>query len=135
LTLVDSNVLLDLVTKDSVWSAWSAAALNDVSIDGPLVINVVIYAELSTRYATIESLDDFVSGIGLQLIELPRTSLFLAAKVFRRYRSSGGVKTGVLPDFFIGAHASVLDLPILTRDVRRYRSYFPAVRLISPQMT
>jgi predicted nucleic acid-binding protein len=135
LTLVDSNVLLDLVTKDSVWSAWSAAALNDVSIDGPLVINAVIYAELSTRYTTIESLDDFVSGIGLQLIELPRTSLFLAAKVFRRYRSSGGVKTGVLPDFFIGAHASVLDLPILTRDVRRYRSYFPAVRLISPQMT
>jgi predicted nucleic acid-binding protein len=134
LTLVDANVLLDLVTKDSVWSAWSAAALNDVSIDGPLVINAVIYAELSTRYTTIETLDDFVSGIGLQLIELPRTSLFLAAKVFRRYRSSGGIKTGVLPDFFIGAHASVLDLPILTRDVRRYRSYFPAVRLISPQM-
>ncbi len=134
MTLVDANVLLDLVTKDSVWSAWSAAALNDVSIDGPLVINAVIYAELSTRYTTIETLDDFVSGIGLQLIELPRTSLFLAAKVFRRYRSSGGIKTGVLPDFFIGAHASVLDLPILTRDVRRYRSYFPAVRLISPQM-
>ncbi len=134
MTLVDANVLLDLVTKDSVWSAWSAAALNDVSIDGPLVINAVIYAELSTRYTTIETLDDFVSGIGLQLIELPRTSLFLAAKVFRRYRSSGGIKTGVMPDFFIGAHASVLDLPILTRDVRRYRSYFPAVRLISPQM-
>lgn len=134
MTLVDSNVLLDLVTQDAVWSGWSAAALNDVSVEGPLVINAVIYAELSTRYEMIETLDDFIAGIGLQMVEIPRTSLFLAAKVFRRYRSSGGVKTGVLPDFFIGAHASVLDLPVLTRDVRRYRSYFPSVRLISPNM-
>jgi predicted nucleic acid-binding protein len=134
LTLVDSNVLLDLVTQDPSWAGWSAQALNAVSLEGPLVINAVIYAELSTRYALMETLDDFIAELGLDLIEFPRRALFLAAKAFRGYRSSGGVKTGVLPDFFIGAHASVLDLPILTRDIRRYRTYFPAVRLISPQI-
>src|SRR5262245_62017457 len=101
-------------------------------MEGALLINPVIYAELSTRYGRIEELDQFVDGVGLELVEFPRASLFLAAKVFDRYRSSGGTRIGVLPDFFIGAQASILHLPILTRDVRRYRTYFPTVRLISP---
>jgi predicted nucleic acid-binding protein len=132
LTFVDTNVLLDIATGDLSWSSWSIAALDDASMEGPLLINAVIYAELSTRYGRIEELDQFVDGVGLELVEFPRASLFLAAKAFDRYRSSGGAKTGVLPDFFIGAQASILQLPILTRDVRRYRTYFPTVRLISP---
>ncbi|MDW6021386.1 type II toxin-antitoxin system VapC family toxin [Mesorhizobium sp. BAC0120] len=132
MTFVDTNVLLDIVTGDSSWSSWSIAALDDASMEGALLINAVIYAELSTRYGRIEELDQFVDGAGLELVEFPRAALFLAAKVFDRYRSSGGTKTGVLPDFFIGAQASILQLPILTRDVRRYRTYFPTVRLISP---
>ncbi len=132
MTLVDTNVLLDVVTRDPVWLHWSIAALDAASAGGSIVINPVIYAELSGRYAEIEALDTFVDGIGLELIEFPRASLFLAGKTFGRYRFSGGTRTNVLPDFFIGAQASVLDLPILTRDVRRYRTYFPSVHLITP---
>jgi predicted nucleic acid-binding protein len=135
LTLVDTNVLLDVVTGDPVWLQWSIAALDAASAGGSIVINPVIYAELSGRYAEIEALDTFVDGVGLELVEFPRASLFLAGKTFGRYRLSGGTRTNVtnvLPDFFIGAQASVLDLPILTRDVRRYRTYFPSVHLITP---
>lgn len=132
MTLIDTNVLLDIVSRDAVWSGWSVAALNAAAVNGPLVINAVVYAELSMRYETIEALDEFVGGVGLEMIDFPRASLFLAAKTFARYRSSGGTRTGVLPDFFIGAQASVLGLPILTRDIGRYRTYFPAVHLISP---
>jgi predicted nucleic acid-binding protein len=134
LTLVDTNVLLDVVTRDPIWLQWSIAALDAASAGGPIVINAVIYAELSGRYARIEKLDKFVDGIGLELIEFPRASLFLAGKTFGRYRLSGGTRTNVLPDFFIGAQASVLDLPILTREVRRYRTYFPSVHLITPDL-
>jgi predicted nucleic acid-binding protein len=134
LTLVDTNVLLDVVTRDPMWLQWSIAALDAASAGGPIVINAVIYAELSGRYARIEKLDTFVDGIGLELIEFPRASLFLAGKTFGRYRLSGGTRTNVLPDFLIGAQASVLDLPILTRDVRRYRTYFPSVHLITPDL-
>jgi predicted nucleic acid-binding protein len=134
LTLVDTTVLLDVVTSDPVWLQWSIAALDAASAGGPIVINAIIYAELSGRYARIEKLDTFVDGIGLELIEFPRASLFLAGKTFGRYRLSGGTRTNVLPDFLIGAQASVLDLPILTRDVRRYRTYFPSVHLITPDL-
>lgn len=91
------------------------------------------YAELSVRYARIEALDAFVDQAGLKLTPLPRTALFLAGKVFTRYRRGGGTRTGVLPDFFIGAHAAIQNLPLLTRDVARYRSYFPTVTLITPE--
>lgn len=132
MTLVDTNVLLDLVTNDAVWADWSIAQLEVASLTGPLLINDVIYSELSVRYERIEELDAFIEEAGLELIALPRAALFLAGKVFTQYRRAGGSRTGVLPDFFIGAHAAIQKLPLLTRDVGRYRSYFPTVELITP---
>jgi predicted nucleic acid-binding protein len=131
-TLVDTNVLLDLVTNDAKWAEWSVAHLEAASLEGPLLINDVIYAELAVRYERIEDLDEFIDAAGLVMTPLPRSALFLAGKVFTRYRKSGGTRTGVLPDFFIGAHAAVAELPLLTRDVGRYRTYFPTVNLITP---
>ena len=129
MTLVDANVLLDLVTDDPNWAEWSVSALEAASLEGPLLINDVIYAELSVRYERIEDLDTFLDGIDVEIGVMPRAALFLAAKVFMQYRRSGGARTGVLPDFFIGAHAAVLGLPLLTRDVGRYRTYFPSLTL------
>ena len=133
MTLVDTNVLLDLVTDDPRWADWSVAQLEAASLAGPLLINDAIYAELAVRYGRIEDLDAFIAEAGLELTPMPRAALFLSGKVFTRYRRAGGTRTGVLPDFFIGAHAAVADLPLLTRDVGRYRSYFPTVRLITPE--
>jgi predicted nucleic acid-binding protein len=132
-TLVDTNVLLDLVTADPRWADWSIAALEAASLRGPLYIDPVIYAELSTRYDRIELLDEFVAVAGLEMLELPRPALFLAGKAFAQYRKSGGTRTGVLPDFFIGAHAAISGLPLLTRDEGRYRTYFPKLALITPE--
>ena len=95
--------------------------------------NDVIYAELSVGFGQIEEVDAFVAGAGLALEPMPRAALFLAGKAFARYRRAGGSRTGVLPDFFIGAHAAVMGLPLLTRDTGRYRTYFPAVTLITPE--
>lgn len=133
MTLVDTNVLLDLVTNDETWADWSVAQLEEASFRGPLVINDVVYAELSVRYERIEDLEAFIEAAGLVLRPLPRSALFLAGKVFIRYRRSGGTRTGVLPDFFIGAQAAVAELPLLTRDVGRYQTYFPTVELIFPE--
>lgn len=133
MTLVDANVALDLVTRDPYWAEWSTAALDAASIQGPLLINDVIYAELSVRYENVDDLERFVNGTGLQMALIPRPALFLAGKAFARYRKAGGTRTGVLPDFFVGAHAMVSGIPLLTRDARRYRTYFPAVTLVSPQ--
>ncbi|MCZ7450258.1 type II toxin-antitoxin system VapC family toxin [Agrobacterium rhizogenes] len=132
MTLVDTNVLLDLVTDDPVWADWSIEQLELASIAGPLFINDVVYAELAVRYERIEALNAFVDQAGLKLMPFPRPALFLAGKIFTRYRRGGGTRTGVLSDFFIGAHAAVQNLPLLTRDVGRYRSYFPTVSLITP---
>lgn len=132
MTLVDTNVLLDLVTDDRRWADWSIAQLEAASLRGPLLINDVVYSELSVRYERIEDLEDFVEAAGLELHPMPRAALFLAGKVFARYRRSGGTRTGVLPDFFIGAHAAISGLPLLTRDVGRYRSYFSGLTLIAP---
>lgn len=132
MTLVDTNVLLDLVTDDPAWAAWSLAQLEAASLRGPLSINDVIYAELAVRYARIEDLEDFLAEAGIAMAPLPRAALFLAGKVFLQYRKAGGARSGVLPDFFIGAHAAVEDRPLLTRDVGRYRTYFPTVELIAP---
>ena len=132
MTLVDTNVLLDLVTDDPSWADWSVAQLEAASLVGPLVINDVVYAELAVRYDRIEALDGFLDQAGLEMVPVPRASLFLAGKVFTRNRKSGGSRTGVLPDFFIGAHAAVSQLPLLTRDVGRYRTYFPSLKLITP---
>jgi len=131
--LVDTNVLLDLVTDDPVWANWSIRQLDAGAIKGPLAINGVVFAELSVRFERIEDLDEVLEESGITLEEIPRAALFLAGKVFQRYRAAGGVRNGVLPDFFIGAHAAVAGLPLLTRDVQRYRTYFPTITLIAPQ--
>jgi predicted nucleic acid-binding protein len=133
--LVDTNVLLDVVEDDPTWADWSQRQLDAASLRGPICINPVIYAELSMAFARIEELETVVADGGLELEEIPREALFLAGKVFLRYRqgSRATIKRNVLPDFFIGAHAAVLSLPILTRDVGRYRTYFPTVELITPK--
>lgn len=132
MTFVDSNVLLDLVTRDEDWAAWSLDALDTAALHGPLVINDIVYAEISVRYARVEDVDNFIAGVGLKKLSIPRHALFLAAKAFDRYRKTGGTRTGVLPDFFIGAHAEIAEIPLLTRDQKRYRTYFPTIRLIAP---
>ena len=132
MTLIDTNVLLDLVTDDPNWADWSIAQLEAASLDGPLLINDVVYAELAVRYDRVEDLEAFVEEAGLAMAAMPRAALFLAGKVFTQYRRSGGSQTGVLPDVFIGAHAAVNELPLLTRDVGRYRTYFPSLKLITP---
>ncbi len=132
MTVVDTNILLDLVTNDPVWADWSIAQLDAASFNGPLLINDVVYAELAVRYDRIEDLDAFLDQAGIEIAAMPREALFLAGKVFAKYRRSGGVRTGVLPDFFIGSHAAVSRLPLLTRDVDRYRTYFPSLVLIAP---
>jgi len=133
MTLVDTNILLDLVTDDPTWAEWSIRQLDAAAVNGSLVINSVIYAELSVRFERIEDLDEVLSEAGIMMEDIPRAALFLAGKVFRRYRAAGGSRTGVLPDFFIGAHAAVSKLSLLTRDIQRYRTYFPTVNLIAPQ--
>ncbi len=132
MTLVDTNVLLDIVTNDPVWADWSVGQLDAASMRGPLVINDVVYAELSVRFQQIEELDAMLADAEIGLAPTPRPALFLAGKTFQHYRRRGGERTGVLPDFFIGAHAAVAGLPLLTRDRGRYRTYFPTVNLIAP---
>lgn len=135
MTLVDTNVLLDLVTNDPVWADWSIRQLDGAAVKGPLIVNDVVYAELSVGFERIEDLDCLLDDAGVVMDEIPREALFLAGKAFRRYRTAGGARSGVLPDFFIGAHAAVLGLPLLTRDAKRYRSYFPSVVLVAPEST
>jgi predicted nucleic acid-binding protein len=132
MTLVDTNVLLDVVTDDPVWAGWSLAQLDAAALRGPVIINAAVYAELSVRFDRIEDLDILLNEAEVDLWDMPRTALFLAGKVFQRYRAAGGSRTGVLPDFFIGAHAAVERIPLLTRDVKRYRAYFPSLILITP---
>jgi predicted nucleic acid-binding protein len=131
-TLVDTNVLLDLVTKDPAWASWSLGRLEQVALMGPVLLNDVSYAEASIRFDRIEDLDAVLTETLIEVVRTPRQALFMAGKAFRRYRAAGGVRTGVLPDFFIGAHAAAEGWPLLTRDVRRYRSYFPTLTLITP---
>jgi len=129
--LVDTNVIVDVLENDLEWADWSIQQLRNQSQVYQLVINPVIYAELSLAFSTFEALDKMVAHLGLSLFEFPRPALFLAGKAFIRYRREGGTKNNVLADFFIGAHAAVLNCPLLTRDDRRYRSYFPSVTLIT----
>jgi len=133
--LIDTNVLVDVLEDDPDWVDWSVRQLRAQSQVHELLINPVIYSELSLAFDSVEALDDAVEGLGLSLQELPRAALFLAGRAFVKYRRAGGGKNNVLADFFIGAHAAVLDCPILTRDARRYRSYFPTVSLLTPEAT
>jgi hypothetical protein len=132
LLLVDTNVVLDVVQNDPAWAQWSQAQLDAASLRSALLINPIIYAELSIAYRRIEELEEMLSKGGFRVEQMPREALFLAGKAFMRYRERGGAKGGVLPDFFIGAHAAVAGIPLLTRAARRYRSYFPKLELLSP---
>lgn len=129
--LVDSNLILDVVTDDPVWGGWSDEQLTKHQSRG-LLVNPVIYAELCAGADEFSEVDALLEGLKLEFRDLPREALFLAAKAFLQYRRRGGAKTSPLPDFFIGAHAESLAAPILTRDPVRYRTYFPNVRLITP---
>jgi predicted nucleic acid-binding protein len=133
MTLVDTNVLLDLVTNDPRWAHWSQHQLEAASLRGPLLINDVIFAELSVGFRRIEELAEVVASARLVLAPMPREALFLAGKAFQRHRAAGGRRGGVPPDFFIGAHAAVAAVPVLTRDLRRYRAHFPTVELVAPE--
>jgi predicted nucleic acid-binding protein len=132
-TLVDSNVLLDIFTDDPVWLAWSGAMLDECASKGPMYINPIIYAEVSTRFERIEELENALPEKYFTRLGLPNEAAFLAGKAFMNYKKRGGTRTATLPDFFIGAHAAVLGLNLLTRDDTRFRAYFPTVTLLSPQ--
>lgn len=130
--LVDSNVLLDIATNDPDWGDWSARALSEAAELAILIINPIIYAEISIGYTTIEALDAAVPTTVYQREPLPWEAGFLAGKSFLRYRRRGGGRTSPLPDFYIGAHAAIGRLALLTRDAARYRSYFPTVEVLAP---
>jgi predicted nucleic acid-binding protein len=134
MTLVDSNVLFDLVTADPVFAGWSAQQLDYARLCGPVSINDVIYAEFSVRYPTLAQVDAVLADMRIDRRPIPAAALFLAGKAFLRYRQSGGTRTGVLADFFIGAQAAVEGLALLTRDPRRYRMYFPTATLVTPEI-
>ncbi|NMN57580.1 hypothetical protein FHT36_001477 [Xanthobacter sp. SG618] len=130
---IDSNILLDVLTEDPKWFDWSSAALAAAADRNRLVINAVVYAEVSVRFSRIEDLE---AALPAQLIEreaIPFEAAFLAGKCFQTYRRRGGARTSPLPDFFIGAHAAVAGYDLMTRDVGRYETYFPKLILVRPQ--
>ena len=130
--LVDSNVILDIATNDENWANWSSNAIAQAADEATLVINPLIYAEISSGYSTIEDLEAAMPTTLFRRDDLPYEAAFLAGKSFLQYRKRGGARTSPLPDFYIGAHAAISDLRLLTRDTTRFRSYFPTVELISP---
>ena len=129
---MDSNVLLDVLENDPHWHAWSAEQLRQAADSSVLIINPIIYAEISVGFARIEELEGIVTPDIFERRPLPWEAAFLAGKCFLRYRKQGGVRRSPLPDFFIGAHAAVEGLTLLTRDATRYRTYFPTLSLIAP---
>jgi predicted nucleic acid-binding protein len=131
-TLVDSTVILDIVTRDPAWGQWSEDALAQAGDEGQLVINPIVYAEVSVGFDQIEELDDAVAQDDFRREALPYDAGFLAGKAFLAYRRRGGRKRSPLPDFYIGAHAAVRGYRLLTRDAARYRTYFPSVTLVAP---
>ena len=130
--LVDSNVLLDVITDDPTWGEWSAAALARAREESALSINPIVYAEVSVHFDRIEELDATVPPVEFARRPLPWAAAFLAGKCFLAYRRAGGTRRSPLPDFYIGAHAAVEGMALLTRDPSRYRTYFPSVDLVAP---
>jgi len=130
--LVDSNVLLDIATNDTNWSDWSGRALAESAEHTTLIINPIIYAEVSIGYSTIEALEAALPATVYRREALPWEAGFLAGKCFLRYRRRGGLRNSPLPDFYIGAHAAIGHLALLTRDAARYRSYFPKIEILAP---
>ena len=133
MTLIDTNVLVDVLANNAKWVAWSADALDTCASHGPILVNEIVYAELAVKSESKSELDSGLNGLGIQFERTPQEALYLAGKVFGRYRSAGGTRAAVLPDFFIGAHAQIARLAILTRDRRRYSTYFPDLTLITPE--
>jgi hypothetical protein len=132
ITLVDSNVILDLVTNDPKWAAWSAEALARAADESVLAINPLIFAEIAIGFATVEELENLLPPDDFRRLDLPWEAAFLAGKAFLAYRRRGGRRSAPLADFYIGAHAAVAGLRLLTRDARRYRTYFPTVTILAP---
>ena len=130
--IVDSNIILDVFLNDSQWADWSESKLEEYSNHTSFFINSIIYSEISIAFQLIEDLESSISKAGFQILEIPKEALFLAGKAFLKYKRRKGAKTAPLPDFFIGAQAAVLHLDLLTRDISRYQSYFPTVKLIAP---
>ena len=130
--LIDSCVLLDLFTNDPVWVDWSENILNQHIQTNSLYINSVIYTEISIGFNRIEELESAINQIGIKVLEIPREALFFAGKVFLEYRKNKGTRKSTLPDFFIGAHATVSRFGLITRDTARFETYFPNLKLIAP---
>jgi predicted nucleic acid-binding protein len=130
--LVDSNVLLDVATRDPTWFEWSSHAIANAAEEAPLAINPLIYAEISVGFRRIEDLEQAIPSTLFRRAELPYEAAFLAGKAFLSYRRRGGARTNPLPDFYIGAHAAVAGFRLLTRDASRYRTYFPSLEVIAP---
>ena len=131
-TLVDSNVLFDYLSEDEEWCDWSAEMLSAASDRGAVVINPIVYAEISIRYGRVEDVEDALPADYFMRAPLPWEAAFLAGKCFEQYRRRGGTKRSPLPDFYIGAHAAVTGMTLLTRDARRYSTYFPKLKIIAP---
>lgn len=132
-SLVDANVLLDIATADPTWMAWSKVQLLSAAERGEVYVNPIVYAELAPAFVDARRLDEWLDPSRFRRIPLPYEAAWLAAQAFVKYRKSGGAKTSPLPDFYIGAHAEVEGLTLITRDVARYRTYFPRVALIVPE--
>lgn len=130
--LIDSCVLLDLFTDDPKWGDWSEAMLGQYSQTNSLFINSIVYTEISIGFNRIEEVENAIEQLGVRVLEIPREALFLAGKVFLKYRKNKGTKNSTLPDFFIGAHAAVSSFDLITRDTARYKTYFPGVKIIYP---
>jgi len=132
LVIFDTNVIIDIATQDPNWWQWSLAARDGADVTGGAAINDIVFAELCTRYARVEEVNDLLDILELPINPIPREGLFIAAKAFEAYRHAGGGREHVLPDFFIGGHALVIGAPVATRDARRFRTYFPTLELITP---
>ena len=129
--LVDSNIVLDVFLNDPKWADWSESKLDEYDQLGILYINSIVYSEISIGFKRIENLESAIAKAGLQMLEIPKEALFLAGKAYLKYKKRKGTKRTPLPDFFIGAQAAVQNLDLITRDVSRYQSYFPTVKLIT----
>jgi len=130
--LVDSNIILDIFLNDPDWADWSEATLNSYGMTHTLCINPIVYTEVSIGFNRIEEMENAMQRAGFKLLPLPREALFLTGKVYLQYRQNKGTKLSPLPDFYIGAHAAVLGLDLITRDIVRYRTYFPKLTLVTP---
>lgn len=133
MTFVDTNILIDVTSGNPVWADWSRQALASAHARGPLLINAIVYAEFAIGFESQSDCEAEIGDLDLTLAEMPSSAAFRAAQAFRSYRRSGGARSAVLPDFFIGAHASIAASPLLTRDARRYHTYFPELTLIAPE--